>query len=76
MVRQSRAKLMGEMPQETRSTDTATSRVRLPRDFVLLPPVSMDDLKKDTEHDPEGAEDFVALISNFVSRTPAPSRCK
>jgi hypothetical protein len=27
-----------------------------------LPPVSVDDLKKDTEHDPEGAEEFVALI--------------
>ena len=35
---------------------------RLPRGVVLLPPVSRDDLKKDTEHDPEGAEEFVALI--------------
>ena len=40
----------------------ATTRARLPRDFVLLPPVSVDDLKKDTEHDPEGAEEFVSLI--------------
>ena len=57
-----RGKLIDGMPQETRSTETATSRARLPRGFVLLPPVSMDDLKKDTEHDPERAEEFVALI--------------
>ena len=50
------------MPQETETTETATSRVRLPGGLVLLPPVSMDDLSKDTEHDPEGAEQFVALI--------------
>jgi hypothetical protein len=47
------------MPRETKSTETAT---RLPRGLVFLPPVSIDDLKKDTEHDPEGAEEFVALI--------------
>jgi hypothetical protein len=50
------------MPREIKSTEMATSRARLPRGFVLLPPVSVDDLKKDTEHDPEGAEEFVALI--------------
>ena len=26
------------------------------------PPVSVEDLKTDTEYDPEGAEEFVALI--------------
>ena len=57
---QSRGKLIDEMPQETKSTETAASRARLARGFVLLPPVGMDDLKKDTEHDPEGAEEFVA----------------
>ena len=61
-ARQSRAKLRGEMPQETKSTETATSLVRFPKGFVPLPPVSMDDLKRDTEHDPEGAEEFVASI--------------
>jgi hypothetical protein len=50
------------MPQETRIAETATSRARLPGGLVLLPPVSVEDLKKDTEHDPEGAEEFVALI--------------
>jgi hypothetical protein len=50
------------MPQKTGSTETAAGRVRLPKGVVLLPPVSMDDLKKDIEHDPEGAEEFVDLI--------------
>jgi hypothetical protein len=50
------------MQQETENTEKAATQARLPQGFVLLPPVSMDDLKKDTEHDPEGAEEFVALI--------------
>jgi hypothetical protein len=29
---------------------------------VLKPPVSAHDLTTDTEHDPDGAEEFVALI--------------
>ena len=39
-------KLGTEMPRETRSTETATSGVRLPKGLFLLPAVSMDDLKK------------------------------
>jgi hypothetical protein len=50
------------MPQEIESAETAAGRTRFPKGFILLPPVSLDDLKKDTEHDPEGAEEFVALI--------------
>jgi len=30
--------------------------------IVLCPPVTVDDLKADTEYDPEGAEELVALI--------------
>jgi len=30
--------------------------------LVLKPPVTVQDLKMNTEHDPEGAEEFVALI--------------
>ena len=37
-------------------------QVRLPAGLVLKPPVSAEDLKADTEYDPEGAEEFVALI--------------
>ena len=36
--------------------------MRLPAGVVLKPPVSAEDLRTDTEHDPEGAEEFVALI--------------
>ena len=50
------------MPREIQSTKTDGDRVKLPKGVVLLPPVSIDDLKTDIEHDPEGAEEFVALI--------------
>jgi len=37
----------------------------------------MEDLKKDTEHDPEAAEAFVALIRQLrLPETPALSVCK
>ncbi len=38
------------------------NQVRLPAGVVLKPPVTLEDLKTDTEYDPEGAEGFVALI--------------
>ena len=50
------------MPQRAHRTETGGDDVRLPAGVVLKPPVSLDDLKKDTEYDPEGAEEFVALI--------------
>jgi hypothetical protein len=42
--------------------DIGGNEVVLPPGVVLRPPVSLEDLKMDTEHDPEGAEEFVALI--------------
>jgi hypothetical protein len=42
--------------------ETGGDEVRLPAGVVLKPPVSMEDLKANTEYDPEGAEEFVALI--------------
>jgi len=42
--------------------ETSGDQVRLPAVVVLKPPVSLDELKTDTECDPEGAEEFVALI--------------
>jgi hypothetical protein len=36
--------------------------MRPPAGAVLKPPVTMEDLKTDTECDPQGAEEFVALI--------------
>ena len=51
------------MSHETGETETKRERqVQLPTGVVLRPSVSIEDLKTDTEHDPEGAEEFVALI--------------
>jgi hypothetical protein len=50
------------MPQRTEGADTGRDQVRLPAGVVLKPPVSVEDLKTDIEHDPEGAEEFVAMI--------------
>lgn len=50
------------MAQWANKSETARDQVRLPAGVVLKPPVSLDDLKTDTECDPEGAEEFVALI--------------
>jgi hypothetical protein len=50
------------MPQRTESAKTGGDEIRLPAGVVLKPPVSMEDLKTYTEHDPEGAEEFVAFI--------------
>jgi len=51
-----------EMSQQADKAETEGDHVRLPAGVVLKPPVSVEDLKTDIEHDPEGAEEFVALI--------------
>ena len=56
------AKLESEMPQKTEQEQAGGGQLRLPAGVVLRPPVSAEDLKADTEYDPEGAEEFVALI--------------
>jgi hypothetical protein len=50
------------MGRNTEPKDIPGDTVRLPDGVVLDPPVSIDDLRADTEHDPEGAGEFVALI--------------
>ena len=50
------------MANRTNKAETYGEQVRLPAGVVLKPPVSLDELKTDTEYDPEGAEEFVALI--------------
>jgi hypothetical protein len=50
------------MRRMTESKDTPRHQVRLPVGLTLKSPVSAEDLKADTEYDPEGAEEFVALI--------------
>ena len=52
------------MPQEILSTETGRDRVRLPG-VILKPPVTIEDLKTDIEHDPAGADEFVALIRSL-----------
>ena len=50
------------MPQRVDRAEAGGDQVRLPAGVVLKPPVRMEDLKTDTEYDPEGAGEFVALI--------------
>ena len=50
------------MAQQADKTETGGHQVRLPAGVVIKPRVSLDDLKTDTEYDPKGAEEFVALI--------------
>jgi hypothetical protein len=51
-----------EMPKNTGGMEIGGEQVRLPAGVVLRPPVTAEDLKADTEYDPEGADEFVALI--------------
>ena len=56
------------MPQRTEGAETGEDQVRLPAGLVLKPLVSAEDLKTDTEFDPQGAEEFVALIQALRKR--------
>jgi hypothetical protein len=50
------------MAQRADKTETGSDQVRLPAGLVLKPAVSLEELNTNTEYDPEGAEEFVALI--------------
>lgn len=50
------------MPRKSEQEQAEGGQLRLPSGVVLRPPVSAEDLKADTEYDPEGAEEFVTLI--------------
>lgn len=60
------------MPQRMERKTTGGDLVRLPAGVVLKPPVSVEDLKIDTEYDPEGAEELVALIRALRKEGPRP----
>jgi len=47
--------------------------VRLPAGVVLKPPVSIEDLKTETENDREGAEEFVASIRALRKESSRPA---
>ena len=50
------------MPHRRKQHEAGDDEIRLPTGVVLKPPISTEDLKADTEYDPKGAEEFVALI--------------
>ena len=60
------------MPQRSYNAETGANQVRLTTGLVLKPPVSLEDLKTDTEYDPEGAEEFVALIRALRKESSRP----
>ena len=49
-----------------------SAETRSPDSIELKPPVSAQDLVADTELDPAGAEEFVALIRALRKETPRP----
>lgn len=51
------------MVKRVDQTNAQGDEVRLPPGVVLKPAISADDLKADTEYDPKGADEFVALIN-------------
>jgi hypothetical protein len=59
------------MPQ--RADKAETDQTRLPAGVILKPPVSIEDLKTDTEYDPEGAEEFVTLIQALRNERSRPN---
>ena len=61
------------MPQRTYNAETGADQVRLPAGLVLKPPVSLENLQTDTECDPEGAEEFVALIRALRKESSRPA---
>ncbi len=50
------------MPRKIEGAEADGEQIRLPAGLALKPPISAADLREDTEYDPEGAEEFVALI--------------
>ena len=54
-------------------TETAGHPVRLPAGVILKPPLTVEDLVADTEHDPEGAGEFVALIQALRNERSRPN---
>lgn len=61
------------MPQKTGGMEIGGEQVRLPTGVVLRPPITAEDLRADTEYDPEGADEFVALIRSLRREGPRPN---
>lgn len=58
------------MPHRTEGTKAGGAQ--LPPGVLLKPPVTLEDLKADTEYDPKGAEEFVALIRELRNERSRP----
>ena len=58
------------MAHRTDKVEMGGNQVRLPAGVVLKPPVTLDELKTDAEYDPEGAEEFVALLRALRKEGP------
>jgi hypothetical protein len=50
------------MAQRIEGPEAGSDQVQLPAGVLLKPPVTAEDLRVDTECDPEGADEFVTLI--------------
>ena len=50
------------MKRKIQQRESRANPIELPGGAVLKPPVSAEDLRADTENDPQGADEFVALI--------------
>jgi hypothetical protein len=60
------------MPQKTEGMEAGGDQVRLQAGVMLRPSVTAEDLKAHTEYDPEGADEFVALIRSLRREGPRP----
>lgn len=56
------------MPLESEGTEAGVPQVQLPSGVILKPAVTIQDLRSGTECDPKGAEEFVALIRDLLTR--------
>jgi hypothetical protein len=62
-----------EMPKRADKMEAGGDQVRLPASVILKPPVTVEDLKTDSEYDPEGAAEFVALIQALRNERSRPN---
>jgi hypothetical protein len=60
------------MPQREQRTEAGEGQMLVRAGVTLKPPVSLEELKIDTECDPEGAEEFVAFIRALRQESSRP----
>lgn len=60
------------MPRKAEETEILKTSVRVPSGVTLKPPLTAEDLRLHTEHDPAGAEEFAKLIRTVRSEASRP----